>query len=133
LTPAGALVVPVSAFFADLLAAGRSEATIRSYGMDLLRWFRFTWAAGVPWNMATRAEAGAGAGYAPSVRAHSETVLRVFLFLDEVAAFAGGGVTGGAGAHPGTPGISRTTRPKGNGHEAKKRMPAQSVTGPQGA
>ena len=45
--PAGAVVEPVSAFFADLLAAGRSEATVRSYGMDLLRWFRFAWAAGV--------------------------------------------------------------------------------------
>jgi site-specific recombinase XerD len=104
--PAGAVVEPVSAFFADLLAAGRSEATVRSYGMDLLRWFRFLWAAGVPWNMATRAEARdfcrwmqvagkparphwrtpdrvpaslvAGAAYAPSVRAHSETVLRCF-------------------------------------------------------
>jgi integrase len=104
--PAGAVVEPVSAFFADLLAAGRSEATIRSYGMDLLRWFRFLWAAGVPWNTAMRAEArdfcrwmqvagkparphwrapepspvpaAAGAAYAPSVRAHSETVLRCF-------------------------------------------------------
>jgi integrase len=104
--PAGAAVVPVSAFFADLLAAGRSDATLRSYGMDLLRWFRFVWAAGVPWNMATRTEArdfcrwmqvagkparphwrsqgqvreptGVGVAYAPSVRAHSETVLRCF-------------------------------------------------------
>src|SRR5260370_41703254 len=55
--PAGAPVMPVSAFFADLLAAGRSEATIRSYGMDLLRWFRFTWAAGGPWKVAARGEA----------------------------------------------------------------------------
>ena len=88
-----------------LLAAGRSEATIRSYGMDLLRWFRFLWAAGVPWNTAVRAEARdfcrwmqvagkparphwraperrpvprCGAAYAPSVRAHCETVLRCF-------------------------------------------------------
>jgi integrase len=104
--PAGAAVEPVSAFFADLLAAGRSEATVRSYGMGLLRWFRFVWAAGVPWNMATRAEArdfcrwmqvagkparahwrtpgvvpespAASAAYSPSVRAHSETVLRGF-------------------------------------------------------
>jgi site-specific recombinase XerD len=102
--PAGVAVEAVSAFFADLLAAGRSEATVRSYGLDLLRWFRFLWAAGVPWNMATRAEARdfcrwmqvagkrarphwrtpglvpelAAAGYAPSVRAHSETVLRCF-------------------------------------------------------
>ena len=55
--PAGAVVEPVSAFFADLLAAGRSEATVRSYGMDLLRWFRFLWAVEVPWDQATRAEA----------------------------------------------------------------------------
>src|SRR5260370_40747839 len=52
--PAGAVVEPVSAFFADLLAAGRSGATVRSYGLVLLRWFRFFWAAGGPWNMATR-------------------------------------------------------------------------------
>lgn len=39
------------AFFRDLLAAGRSESTVRSYGMDLLRWFRFVWAAeGVAWD-----------------------------------------------------------------------------------
>jgi integrase len=30
-----------TAFFRDLLAAGRAEPTVRSYGMDLLRWFRF--------------------------------------------------------------------------------------------
>jgi integrase len=105
--PAGAEVVAASAFFADLQAAGRSEATVRSYGMDLLRWFRFVWAIQVPWARATRAEArdfcrwmlvagkpsrshwrrpaqageaaaGSGEAYAPSVRAHSETVLRGF-------------------------------------------------------
>ncbi|HUN32523.1 MAG TPA: site-specific integrase, partial [Trebonia sp.] len=74
--------------------------TIRSYGLDLLRWFRFLWAAGVGWKMATRAEArdfcrwmavagkparaaaGRGAGsrepYSAAVRAHAETVLRGF-------------------------------------------------------
>jgi integrase len=56
--------------------------------MDLLRWFRFLWAVGVPWRQATRIEARdfsrwlrtgrAGAAFAPSVRAHSETVLRTF-------------------------------------------------------
>jgi site-specific recombinase XerD len=106
----GAGAEPVTAFFCDLLAAGRSEATVRSYGMDLLRWFRFLDAAGVAWDQATRIEArdfcrwlqvsgkparprsagpgqaaatavAGGAGgvpYAPSVRAHSETVLRAF-------------------------------------------------------
>jgi site-specific recombinase XerD len=101
------VVVPAAAsFFRDLLAAGRAESTVRSYGMDLLRWFRFLGAAGVRWDRATRAEArdfsrwlqvagkqarphwrggdaGGGAAvpagaYAPSVRAHSETVLRAF-------------------------------------------------------
>ena len=105
--PAGAEVEAASAFFADLQAAGRSEATVRSYGMDLLRWFRFVWAIQVPWARATRAgardfcrwmlvagkparphwrraaqagEAAAASGeaYAPSVRAHCETVLRGF-------------------------------------------------------
>jgi site-specific recombinase XerD len=105
----GAVVVAVTAYFRDLLAAGRAEATVRSYGMDLLRWFRFLWAGtGVAWDRATRVEARdfcrwlqvtgkqprrrwrtgdeadasvavvAGEAYAPSVRAHSETVLRAF-------------------------------------------------------
>ena len=98
-----------TAYFRDLLAAGRAESTVRSYGMDLLRWFRFLRAgAGVSWDQATRVEARdfcrwlqvtgkqprphwrngaqvgvpvavpAGEAYAPSVRAHSETVLRAF-------------------------------------------------------
>ena len=99
--PVGVPVVSVTAYFRDLQAAGRSAATLRSYGMDLLRWFRFLWATGVVWNQATRAEArdfcrwlqvagkparpgmtarpaAAGRQYAPSVQAHSETVLRSF-------------------------------------------------------
>jgi site-specific recombinase XerD len=90
---AGAKVMPVDAFLKDLQAAGRSEATQRSYSMDLLRWFRFLWAAEVPWDQATRAEARdfcrwiqragpggrpAGQGYAPATRLHCETVLRSF-------------------------------------------------------
>jgi len=104
----GVVVAAATAYFRDLLAAGRAEATVRSYGMDLLRWFRFCWAAGVSWDRATRIEARdfcrwlqvagkqsrphwraqaegvasapalAGEAYAPSVRAHSETVLRAF-------------------------------------------------------
>ena len=65
--------------------------------MDLLRWFRFLWAIGLPWEQATRVEArdfclwlliagkpgraGSRAPsepYAVSVRVHSETVLRSF-------------------------------------------------------
>jgi len=103
--PAGATVQPVAAFFRDLQAAGRSAATLRSYGLDLLRWFRFLWAIEIPWQHATRAEArdfcrwmlvagkpsrphwrtgqvpgkaSTGQAYAPAVRAHAETVLRGF-------------------------------------------------------
>jgi site-specific recombinase XerD len=53
----GAVVVPAAAFFAELAACGRPATTQRSYGMDLLRWFRFLWALGVDWDQATRAEA----------------------------------------------------------------------------
>ena len=53
----GATVDSAGAYFGHLQAAGRAELTIRSYGMDLLRWFRFLWAAGVAWDRATRAEA----------------------------------------------------------------------------
>jgi Phage integrase, N-terminal SAM-like domain len=80
--PDGRTVEPVREFFRELLAAGRSESTVRSYGMDLLRWFRFCWAAGVAWDRAARADARdfsrwlkqgrGGATFAPSVRAHSE-------------------------------------------------------------
>jgi len=105
----GAVVAAAGAYFGHLQAAGRAELTVRSYGMDLLRWFRFLWAAGVAWDEATRpvgrdfcrwlqlagkparphwrerdrpgpaAPVSASGGvYAPSVRAHSETVLRGF-------------------------------------------------------
>jgi integrase len=53
----GAVVSPVTAFLNDLQAAGRPTATQYSYANDLLRWFRFCWAIGVPWNQATRIEA----------------------------------------------------------------------------
>ena len=107
LDPGGSVVGAVTEWFRDLLAAGRAESTLRSYGLALLRWFRFCWSdSGVAWDRATRVDArdfsrwlqggkhprphwrspagapgaGAGAGeaYAPSVRAHSETVLRSF-------------------------------------------------------
>jgi site-specific recombinase XerD len=104
----GVVVEPVVAYFRELQATGRSVATVRSYGMDLLRWFRFLWAIGVAWDRATRVEArefarwlqvsgkparphwrrrerqdvtagrSSGRAYSVSVRAHSETVLRGF-------------------------------------------------------
>ncbi|MHB1555499.1 MAG: tyrosine-type recombinase/integrase [Acidimicrobiales bacterium] len=54
--PGGVAVDAVGVFFAELQARGRSVATLRSYGMDLLRWFRFLWALGVPWDEASRIE-----------------------------------------------------------------------------
>jgi len=102
----GVRVEAVRGFFAELQASGRAAATSRSYGMDLLRWFRFLWAVDVPWDRATRSDACdfcrwlqvggrpvrphwrrsgddvaslvSGPVYAASVRAHSETVLRGF-------------------------------------------------------
>ena len=106
LDPTGEPVEAVSAYFRDLQAVGRSAATMRSYGLDLLRWFRFLWAVGISWNRATRVEArdfarwmlvagkpsrphwrhpdeptpprAKAQPYAASARAHSETVLRCF-------------------------------------------------------
>lgn len=102
----GAVVEAVTEYFRDLQAAGRSTATLRSYGLDLLRWFRFLWAIGISWERATRIEArdfcrwmlvagkprrqhwrhpggpveprSPAEAYAPSARAHCETVLRGF-------------------------------------------------------
>jgi integrase len=54
---AGVVVEPVSVFFRELLASGRSTGTVRSYGMDLLRWWRFLAAVDVAWNRASRIEA----------------------------------------------------------------------------
>jgi hypothetical protein len=38
--PGGGIVEPVSVFLRDLLASGKSESTLRSYSVDLLRWWR---------------------------------------------------------------------------------------------
>ncbi|MFR9749414.1 tyrosine-type recombinase/integrase [Nocardia sp. 004] len=56
LDAAGELVEPVAVFLRELLAAGRSPATLRSYGMDLLRWWRFMQAVEVGWDRASRAD-----------------------------------------------------------------------------
>src|SRR6266571_833111 len=86
LDQAGILVGPVAAFLRDLQASGRPETTLRAYAIALLRWFRFLWATGVPWDQATRAgvpnpvtgKAPPGSGYAPATVTHSESVLRGF-------------------------------------------------------
>ena len=55
--PGGEVVEPVSVFLRDLLASGKSESTLRSYSVDLLRWWRFLDAVGVAWDRASRVEA----------------------------------------------------------------------------
>jgi site-specific recombinase XerC len=57
IAPAGLVVEPVLVFLRELQAMGRSAATLRSYGMDLLRWWRFLDAVGVAWDRASRVEA----------------------------------------------------------------------------
>ncbi|WP_427132163.1 site-specific integrase [Pseudarthrobacter sp. S9] len=54
---AGETVGPAAAFFAELVARGRPATTLRSYGMDLLRWFRFLSALEMVWDQATQVEA----------------------------------------------------------------------------
>ena len=48
--PDGERVRPVSEFLRDLQAVGRPAMTQRTYALALLRWLRFTWAVGVPWD-----------------------------------------------------------------------------------
>jgi integrase len=54
---AGVVVAPAGAYLRELAGCGRPAATQRSYGMDLLRWFRFLWAVEIGWDQATRVEA----------------------------------------------------------------------------
>jgi len=53
----GAVIEPVAVFFAELQAADKPATTIRSYGMDLLRWWRFLSGWDIPWDRATRVDA----------------------------------------------------------------------------
>jgi integrase len=55
--PDGEVVEPVAVFLRDLLASGKSKSTLRSYSVDLLRWWRFLGAVGVGWDRASRVEA----------------------------------------------------------------------------
>ena len=57
IAPGGRVAEPVSVFLRDLRAAGKSTATLRSYAVDLLRWWRFLDAVGVGWDRASRADA----------------------------------------------------------------------------
>ncbi|WP_245717891.1 tyrosine-type recombinase/integrase [Nocardia miyunensis] len=52
----GAVIEPAAVYFAELQAADKRPSTIRSYGNDLLRWWRFLVAIDFPWDTVTPAE-----------------------------------------------------------------------------
>ncbi|MFJ7258195.1 tyrosine-type recombinase/integrase [Streptomyces sp. NPDC098085] len=53
----GERIEPVALYLKDLLAAGSPVTTLRSYGMDLLRWWRFLTAVNTCWDRAAREDA----------------------------------------------------------------------------
>lgn len=101
LDASGAPVVEVSEFFASMLASGASVSSLRSYGLALLRWWRFLAAVDTPWQRATRTEArdfvlwmrvigpvGRQGGYAPATINHALAVIKMF-YADRAAAGQG--------------------------------------------
>lgn len=52
----GRLIEPVQRYFRDLATQGKAGGTLRSYGYDLLKWWRFLIAVDVAWDRATSAE-----------------------------------------------------------------------------
>lgn len=53
---AGVEIEPVSRYLRDLALSDMSPLTSRSYGYDLLRWFRILWALDVAWERAAGSE-----------------------------------------------------------------------------
>ena len=91
LDAAGEAVEEVSDFFATMLASGASFSSLRSYGMALLRWWRFLSAVDVTWQRAGRIEArdfvlwmrlvgpaNRQGGYAPATINHALAVVKMF-------------------------------------------------------
>ena len=52
----GTAIEPISEFLRELVACDDSEASVRSYAYDLLRWFRFVATVGIDWAQAGRTE-----------------------------------------------------------------------------
>jgi len=97
----GEPVEEVSEFFATMLACGASFSSLRSYGMALLRWWRFLAAIDVPWQRASRIEArdfvlwmrlvgpaSRPGGYAPATINHALAVVKMF-YADRLSAADG--------------------------------------------
>lgn len=98
LDAAGEPVEEVSEFFAAMLACGASVGSLRSYGMALLRWWRFLAAINVHWQRASRIEArdfvlwmrlvgpaSRSGGYAPATINHALAVVKMF-YVDRIRA-----------------------------------------------
>jgi integrase len=94
----GGPVEEVSEFFATMLACGASFSSLRSYGLALLRWWRFLAAIDVPWQRASRIEArdfvlwmrlvgpaNRPGGYAPATINHALAVVKMF-YVDRLRA-----------------------------------------------
>jgi len=64
----GAEVGAAVRFLRDLALGDVSPLTCRSYGFDLLRWFRLLWVLGVEWDRATSAEVAVLVGWMKSAR-----------------------------------------------------------------
>jgi integrase len=114
----GVVVVPVAEFFRELAACGRPVATHRSYGMDLLRWWRFLWAVGIGWDRATSVEARdfcCWIGWADKpLRRHWR--------------YPGGGAPGtGTAVTPGTPNPVTGKRSPGRGYATATVVHCESV------
>ena len=92
----GEPVEEVSEFFATMLACGASVSSLRSYGLALLRWWRFLAAVEVPWQRAGRIEArdfvlwmrlgpaDRPGGYAPATINHALAVVKMF-YADRIS------------------------------------------------
>jgi integrase len=113
----GVVVAAAGAYFRDLAACGRAVATQRSYGMALLRWWRFLRAVEIGWDQATRAEA------------------RDFLCWVQLAdkperrhwRYPGGGAPGTMAVAPGTPNPVTGKRSPGRGYATATVAHCESV------
>ncbi|WP_157529731.1 tyrosine-type recombinase/integrase [Nocardia sp. NRRL S-836] len=65
---AGVEVEPVTRYLRDLALSDMSPLTSRSYGYDLLRWFRVLWALEVDWERATGADVDVLVGWMRTAR-----------------------------------------------------------------
>ena len=113
----GMVVLPAAAYFRELAACGRAAATQRSYGLALLRWWRFLAAVEVRWDQATRVEA------------------RDYLCWVQLAdkpgrmhwRYPGGGAPGRRTAEPGTPNPVTGKKSPGRGYATATAAHGESV------